>query len=148
MCAEEFATFLEKTRKAPFEEKLNSFGDIVEKIMSIILRIPDLVDESLNRVNQKISSLENRINAINNDVAAIKERGVVASNATVRIPAGPPPSPGALPAGPPPLPGGPPGGPPGRPATPATPAAPASPISLRGAIMGELKELFAKRQTK
>lgn len=145
MCAEEFATFLEKTRKAPFEEKLNSFGDIVEKIMSIILRIPDLVDESLIGINQKLSALENRINAINNDIAAIKERSGIAPNATTRTPGASSPAAGSLPPGPPPLPGGPPGGPPGR---PAATAAPASPISLRGAIMGELKELFAKRQTK
>jgi len=44
------------------EEKLNAFGDLVEKMMSVILRIPDLVDQSLAPVNQKLSTLESRIN--------------------------------------------------------------------------------------
>ncbi|TFG16684.1 MAG: hypothetical protein EU531_05670 [Promethearchaeota archaeon] len=55
-------------------------------------------------------------------------------------PSGPPGgTPGGTPGGPPPPPGGPPGG-------PGTPR-PASPVSLRGAIMSELKQLFNKRKT-
>ena len=48
------------------EEKINAFGDLVEKMMSVILKIPDLVDQSLATVNQKIATLESRINGTSN----------------------------------------------------------------------------------
>ncbi len=147
MCAEEFASFLDSTRKAPLEEKLNAFGDIIEKIMSIVLRIPDLVDQSLGSVNDKVLNLQNQINSLNSQITSLQSgsgatSGTMAS--TVSAPAasrslgGPPP--------PPPPSGGPPGGPPGGPGSAPGPNRPASPVSLRGAIMGELKQLFAKRK--
>ena len=143
--AEEFANFMQETRKAPLEEKLNAFGDIVERMMSMILRIPDLVDQTLSNLNQKISTLESKITTINSDLSALKTRGggttpIIASPSTP-ISAPPPSSgpPGGPPGGPPPPPGGPPGAPGSQ--------RPANPQSLRGAIMGELKQLFAKRQT-
>ena len=43
------------------EEKLNRFGDLVERMMAEILRIPYLVDQSFATVNQKLSTLESRI---------------------------------------------------------------------------------------
>lgn len=127
--AEEFASFLDQTRKAPMEEKLNAFGDIVEKIMQIILKIPDLVDISLQDVNSKVSNLQNQLNAMNGDITALKSRPAAAAGAPAA-----PRAPGGAPGSPPP-----PGGP--------KPARPAQPVSLRGAIMGELKSLFAKRRT-
>lgn len=144
--AEEFFGFLSEAKKSPIEEKVNSFGLIVEKIMNIVLRLPDLVDETLSGVNQKLSSLETRINAMNNDLAAIKARGVApgAPGAPGGVPTGPPPPPGA-PPGPPGPPGAPPG-PPGGPRPGAPGGAPSSPATLRGAIMSELKQLFQKRQ--
>ena len=143
--AEEFANFMQETRKAPLEEKLNSFGDIVEKMMFMILKIPDLVEQSLNAINQKISTIETRINTINNDVNALKRGSNLSTPivATPKAPASAPPPlsgpPGGPPGGPPPPPGGPPGGP--------GASRPASPVSLRGAIMSELKQLFNKRKT-
>jgi len=137
--AEEFANFMQEAKKAPLEEKLNTFGDIVERMMSMILRIPDLVDQSLANVGQRIATLESRITTINNEVSALRTRGTGASPviAAPSAPASaPPPS-----AGPP---GGPPGGPPPPPGGPGG-VRPASPVSLRGAIMGELKQLFSKR---
>jgi hypothetical protein len=142
--AEEFANFMQETKKAPLEEKLNAFGDIVERMMSVILKIPDLVDQSLATVNQKIFSLESQFTKINNEVSSLRTKGVGASP-VIAAPASPnsaPPPSGGPPGGPPPPPGGPPGGPP--PGGPG-PARPASPVSLRGAIMGELKQLFSKR---
>ena len=143
--AEEFATFLENTRKAPLEEKLNAFGDIVEKIMQIVLRIPDLVDQSLQSINSKVANLQTQVNALNNDLAAVKGKtGVTTPSPLTTTPSAPVSGP---PGGPPPPPAGPPGGPPGGPpAGPPGGTRPASPISLRGAIMSELKSLFAKRQ--
>jgi len=140
--AEEFANFMQEAKKAPIEEKLNAFGDIVERMMSVILKIPDLVDQSLATVNQKISTLESRFTTINNDLSALRTRGVGASPviAAPTSPSNAPPPSGGPPGGPPSPPGGPPGGPP-----PPGGARPASPVSLRGAIMGELKQLFSKR---
>jgi hypothetical protein len=140
--AEEFANFMAETKKAPLEEKLNAFGDIVERMMSVILRIPDLVDQSLAGVGQRISTLESRITTMNNEVSALRTRGTGAAPvmAAPSAPASaPPPSTGP--------PGGPPGGPPPPPGGPGGPGGPrpASPVSLRGAIMGELKQLFSKR---
>ena len=146
MCAEEFASFLDSTRKAPLEEKLNAFGDIIEKIMSIILRIPDLVDQSLGSVNEKVSNLQNQINSLNSQITSGQLRSGGATATATLAPAGP--AAARAPGGPPPPPpSGPPGGPPGGPGPAPTPARPASPVSLRGAIMGELKSLFAKRKT-
>lgn len=147
MCAEEFASFLDSTRKAPMEEKLNAFGDIVEKIMQIVLKIPDLVDNSLQGINSKVTNLQNQLNAVNNDIRSLKSGSGIAPttsapSAAVSAPGGPP---GPPPRSVPPAPGAPPG-PPGGPPGGAGPARPASPVSLRGAIMGELKELFSKRR--
>ena len=146
MCAEEFASFLESTKKAPIEEKLDAFGEIIEKIMTIVLKIPDLVDISIQDVNSKISDLQNQLNGINQDVSTLKARPApVAASAAPGSPPGPPPGPGG-PARAPPPPGParappPPGGP-----RPGPAPRPAQPVSLRGAIMGELKSLFNKRR--
>jgi hypothetical protein len=148
--AEEFNSFLASAKKSPIEEKINAFGDIIEKIMSIVLRIPDLVDNSLNGINQQITSLETRINSLNSEITTLKSRPMATSTAALGSPPGPPP-PGGPPGGPPgPPPGGPPGGapPPPPPGPKPAPARPANPVSLRGAIMGELKSLFAKRGKK
>jgi hypothetical protein len=149
MCAEEFASFLDSTRKAPMEEKLNAFGDIVEKIMQIVLKIPDLVDNSLQGINSKVTNLQNQLNAVNNDIRSLKSGSGIAPTTSAptaaSVPGAPPGPPGPPPRNAPPPPGsppGPPGGPPGGPG----PARPASPVSLRGAIMGELKELFSRRR--
>ncbi|MGQ4875812.1 MAG: hypothetical protein ACP6IY_17240 [Promethearchaeia archaeon] len=141
--ADEFANFLAEARKAPLEEKLNAFGDIVENIMNIVLKIPDLVDQTLANLIQKINGMESRLNSLANEINAIKARGGAPAGPSPGGPAGgpgaPPPPPGA-PPGPPPPPGGPPGGP------GSGPSRPASPATLRGAIMSELKQLFAKRK--
>ena len=110
--------------------------------MSIILRIPDLVDQSLAGITQQISSLQTRMNTLTNDIGALKTRGMTSPVAPASTPEVPPPGPGSLPGAPPPPPG--PSGPSGGP--PPGPSRPASPVSLRGAIMGELKSLFAKRK--
>jgi len=54
--------FLEEKLNNKFlEEKLNNYIDNVERMMAVILRIPDLVDQSLATVNQKLSTLESQI---------------------------------------------------------------------------------------
>ncbi len=150
MCAEEFSSFLESTRKAPMEEKLSAFGDIVEKIMQIILKIPDLVDVSIQDINSKVTNLQNQLTAVNRDITTLKSRPAAAGPAVSDAPGGSPGSPPGPPGGPtrtaPPPPGAPPGGTKPGPGPAPAPARPANPVSLRGAIMGELKSLFAKRK--
>jgi len=90
------------------------------------------------------------MNNINNELAALKTRGGGVSS-VISSPSSPisvPPPPSGPPGGPlSPL-GGPPGSPPPPPGGPPGGAQrPANPQSLRGAIMGELKQLFAKRQS-
>ena len=48
------------------EEKLNNYIDTVERLMSLILRIPYLVDQSLAPINLKLSTLESQINGTTN----------------------------------------------------------------------------------
>ncbi len=110
--------------------------------MTIILRIPDLVDSAIGDLKSQITNLQSKVNTMTNDLNAIKTRGVAAPASPGAAPMAP--SIGGSPGGPPPPPGGPPGGSPGGP--PPGPSRPASPVSLRGAIMGELKSLFAKRK--
>ncbi|MBY8992675.1 MAG: hypothetical protein KGD58_18165 [Candidatus Lokiarchaeota archaeon] len=147
MCAEEFASFLDSTRKAPMEEKLSAFGDIVEKIMQIVLKIPDLVDNSIQDVNSKLTNLQNQLTAMNQDITTLRSRPAgspgIAAPALSSSPGAPP---GGPPRSPPPPPGAPPGGARPAPGPAPGPARPASPVSLRGAIMGELKQLFQKRK--
>jgi hypothetical protein len=147
--AEEFNSFLSEAMKSPLEEKVNAFGDIVEKMMTMILRIPDFVDQSLGVITQKLTTLETKINTMNNELAMIKSRGPNTSPivAAPSIPSSAPPPSGGPPGAPPPPPGSPPPPPGAPPKGPGANAArPANPQSLRGAIMSELKTLFAKRQ--
>ena len=138
MCAEEFANFIAEAKKSPIEDKVNAFGEIVEKIMTILLQIPDLVD-------RQVSAIQTKLNGLTNEINTLKTKGI--TPAVGGIPSGP----SAGPTGPPPPPGGPksgPGMPPGPPGGPpkSGPAGPVNPVTLRGAIMGELKTLFAKRK--
>ena len=142
---------MESARKAPIEEKLNAFGDIVENIMNIVLKIPDLVDQTLAGLNQKISGFERRLNQMSADINAIKAGGGGGGGAKAAAGGAPGGAPGGPPGGPPPPPGGPPGGPPPPPGGPGGPGGPgqsrpSSPATLRGAIMSELKSLFKKRK--
>ncbi|KKM54061.1 hypothetical protein LCGC14_1553770, partial [marine sediment metagenome] len=113
---------------------------------TIVLKIPDLVDISIQDVNSKISNLQDQLNGINQDVSTLKARPVaVAASAAPGGPPGPPPGPGG-PAKAPPPPGGPARAPPPGGPKPGPAPRPAQPVSLRGAIMGELKSLFNKRR--
>ena len=75
------------------EEKVSAFGDIVEKIMQIILKIPDLFDNSLQDLNSKVTHLQNQLNAINRDISTLKSRSlgglIAAAPAVSNTPGGP-----------------------------------------------------------
>jgi small GTP-binding protein len=53
------------------EEKLNAFGDMVEKVMQIILKIPELFDNSLQDLNSKVTNLQSQLTTINRDISPL-----------------------------------------------------------------------------
>jgi small GTP-binding protein len=63
---------IEPNEDKSVEEKLSAFGDIVEKIMQIILKLPDLFDNSLQDLNSKVTNLQNQLTAINQDTSTLK----------------------------------------------------------------------------
>jgi len=75
----ELQTFLDKTRKAPMEEKLNAFCILFEKIMQILLKSADLVDNSLQGVNSMVSNFQNQLTNINSDITSLKSRPITAA---------------------------------------------------------------------
>ena len=130
--------------EAPLKERVEGLADIIEKIMTITLRIPDLTDNSIQAVLTQIEGLSARISeleTLNSRISAIEGKMAnLQSGAVVGAPA-------AVPGTPPPPPPGGTGGPPPPPPGRAPAAAPANPVSLRGSIMDELKSLFSKRRT-
>jgi hypothetical protein len=132
--AEEFSNFLDQTREAPLREKVDGLSDIIEKMMMLIMSIPDNVDRLFANINDKITNIDKKINDLDGKIANLKvaPAAPLAANSSAPI---------ASPGVPPPPPGAPP-----RPGAPPTPPRPANPVSLRSSIMGELKELFKKRR--
>ena len=126
--AEEFSNFLDQTREAPLREKVDGLSDIIEKMMMLIMSIPDNVDRLFTNINDKITNIDKKINDLDGKIANLKvaPAASLATNSSTPIssPGAPPPPPGA----------------------PPTPPRPANPVSLRSSIMGELKELFKKRR--
>jgi len=146
--AEEFAGFINASREGPVREQVAQLSEIVENIMQLILKIPDMVDSSLNAIRSQISQVNAQMGTLYGRIQSIEGR--VSGGATIGPgapvltgPGMPPPPPGApgVPGMPPP--------PPGAPRPPGPAAAPVSdnPVSLRASIMGELKALFAKRKS-
>jgi hypothetical protein len=146
--AEEFAGFINASREGPVRDQVAQLSEIVENIMQLILKIPDMVDGSLNAIRAQIAQVNAQVGTLSGRLQAIESR--VTSGASI-APAGPGM---AAPAVPPPMgapgPGMPPP-PPGAPRPPGPGPAPApvadNPVSLRASIMGELKALFAKRKS-
>ncbi len=144
--AEEFAGFINASREGPVRDQVAQLSEIVENIMQLILKIPDMVDGSLNairaqiaQVNTQVGTLSGRLQGIEGRLAGGATLAPGAAGPGMAGPGVPPPPPGG-PGMPPPPPGAP------RPPGPAAPAAD-NPVSLRASIMGELKALFAKRKS-
>ena len=110
-------------------------ADIIEKLMQIVLSIPEMMDKALDEIRGQIYGVNTRIGGIDGKIRALESRtiGAPTTGSAPGAPPGPP--------GPPPPPGAPP-----APPRPGAPARPANPISLRSSIMGELKDLFKKRR--
>lgn len=143
----EFFQTMKSYSEVPLKERVDGLADVIEKIMSITLKIPEMTDVSIQNLlsqidglNTRISKLETlsaRISALEGKMANLQSGPIV--GAPVASASAPPPPP----------PGGGPGAPPGAPPPPPgrAPAAPANPVSLRGSIMDELKSLFSKRRS-
>ena len=139
--AEEFFSVMNSYSEAPLKERVEGLADEIEKIMTITLKIPEMVDQSIQMLSNNINGLDGRIKAIEGRISQLESRVAASAGANLAVPAvksgsGAPP--------PPPPPGSPPP-PPGR-APPPKSGPPANPISLRGSIMDELKTLFSKRK--
>ena len=55
-------------------EKTLSLEALIERVMSVILRIPDLVDQSLATVNQKLVDLESRFTNLRKETIGLKTK--------------------------------------------------------------------------
>ena len=145
----EFFQTMKSMSEAPLKEQVDGLADVIEKIMTITLKIPEMTDMSIQALLTQIEGLSTRITALetlSSRISAIEGKMANLQSGAVTVGA-PSSAPGAPP---PPPPGGGPGAPPGAPPPPpgrAAPAAPANPVSLRGSIMDELKSLFSKRRT-
>jgi len=132
--ADEFSRVMKGYSEAPLKERVEGLADVIEKIMAIVLKIPEMTDNSIGILNSRIVSLESRLSSIESKLSDMTSKGVVI--------------PGMAPSGspPPPPPPGKPGAPPPPPGKAPAQAA-ANPMSLRGSIMDELKSLFSKRKS-
>ncbi len=45
--------------------------------MQIVLKIPDLVDISIQDITSKVSDLQNQLNGVNQDIAALKAKASI-----------------------------------------------------------------------
>lgn len=70
--AEDFYKFIEKARKQPLEEKLKQFGQIIEKIMHLTLRIPALFDVNMIDINERIDTIETELHLIDERVLELE----------------------------------------------------------------------------
>ena len=139
--AEDFFSTMASYSEAPLKERVEGLADVTEKMMTIIMKLPDMFDGSLNAMMTKINALESKVSGLEAKIAAgVSMGGGGGSPGAPPSPGGPPRMGGGAP--PPPPSGG--AGPPPPPS--AGGGAPAGPVSLRGSIMGELKDLFAKRR--
>ncbi|MCK4796418.1 MAG: hypothetical protein KAT05_03500, partial [Spirochaetes bacterium] len=62
--AEEFSNFLDQTREAPLREKVDGLSDIIEKMMMLIMSIPDNVDRLFSNITDKITNIDMKINGL------------------------------------------------------------------------------------
>ena len=142
--ADEFFSVMKGYSEAPLKERVEGLAEVIEKIMTITLRIPEMVDQSLQLLSTQINGIDGRLRAMEGRIAQVESRVAAASGANLAVPAvasgpgAPPPPPGSPPPGAPPP-------PPGR-APPPKGGVSAGPVSLRGSIMDELKTLFSKRK--
>ena len=73
--AEEFSNFLDQTREAPIREKVDGLSEIIEKMMILIMSIPESVDKLISNLNDRINAMDSRIASLDGKIANIKVAG-------------------------------------------------------------------------
>ncbi|MBD3351853.1 MAG: hypothetical protein GF364_10240 [Candidatus Lokiarchaeota archaeon] len=74
--AEEFSNFLNNFREAPLKEQIDTLAETMEKLMAIVLRVPEMMDSSISQVNNRISRLEAKINKLEKSTPKISETDI------------------------------------------------------------------------
>lgn len=124
----DFHSYIESKRKGTPEEKVNGFGEVLENMMTIVMKIPGFIDNTISKTYQKLDNITKQADSLEKEINAIKLRVGNASPSTQYQISGVPPGPPSL-----------------QPQAPKIEPKP-SPTTLRGAIMSELKAVFAKRK--
>ena len=73
--AQEFAGYLNASRKGPIRDRVTTLSEIVENIMQIILKIPDMVDGTINQIRNQISQMNAQITGLQGRIQAVEGRG-------------------------------------------------------------------------
>ena len=115
--SEEFSEALKDAKKGTAEEKIDALASIIEDMMHIILEMPEIFDEIVDELNEKIIGLDTKLKSLSN---------LQTSNDIQQVKPLPPPPP------PPPI-------------EQKEKTIHKSPSTKR-LIMDELKELFAKKK--
>lgn len=118
----------------PVKEQVATLSDFVEKMMYLVLKIPELIDNSIIYLSSQLSQMQSKVSELEQKVSYIEQ------NSAVQQPAGQQQK-SYSPVAPPP--------PPKSVNSSAQKQEPVSqdnsPLSLRKGIMNELKALFEKR---
>ncbi len=88
----EFVENLFYVKKTPLEYKVDALGDAFERLVEVVLKIPDSFDVKILKIMETIGNLEDKLNSIENAMLGLKTKKTP-SNAT---PKPPPPSPSDL----------------------------------------------------
>lgn len=98
--AQEFVNSLFETKISPLEvkiktleEKVNTLGNLLERIMMLILKLPESFDQNLLEFNRRLSAIEGMVKPINKDINLLKTADISAPEKKV-LP--PPPSPNEI----------------------------------------------------
>ncbi len=144
MADEDLASLLGGKSEKKLKDDVNTLSEIVENLMKLIYKLPDMLESSINPVAQGINNLRNYISGLEAKTSQIEQylstQGATQQNYNGNT-AAPPMAPVSVPV-PPAAPRLAP--PPGIGAKPA----PEKPQDLRVAIMTELKSVFANRRAK
>ena len=68
--AEEFAGFINASREGPVRDQVAQLSEIVENIMQLILKIPDMVDGSLNAFRSQLAQVTTQVGTLSGRLQA------------------------------------------------------------------------------
>ena len=60
----ELNQILEEAKRGSIGERVDSLADIIEDMMQIVLKLPDVFDQIMNGVNERIVGLERKVESI------------------------------------------------------------------------------------